>query len=515
MKRILILVTLMAVSLMVSAQTFQDNSKRTVILGEVAGKKAESVKYAMLKGLTETKRLNIFDSRHFYRLPKKIRESIEVDAVITAQVDSIITKKVTKRAKDKNGNHYTEWTSKSYVTLLVRDPATNIERIRHRISGYGSDLTNSKEAEAAAITTLSVDLSRFIDSYYLIHSEIITVNEVKNNKAQTVTINVGSASSIYGNMQFYVYPKGSKDKIGSLKVKEINSSDKTTCEVKSGGDAILKAIEEGKTLTAVSHTLDVVTDIITFEKKTSPIINEPKPDCNKRHIVLYLGSVGNNELNGVIDNDVIYKISGTERLTLITASQWNSLSDEEKASMSIDGLLISVTGDKMTTTEKRDKYIYYSTKIDFMLILSDIHTGEILFADNYISSGSSTSSEADAIFKASKHNTINVDNLIDVAYPIYSTIVTMDEANAKKAKEVTIKVGSTSSVYKGMKLKVYTKNTSNDWVEIGELKVKEIINETHSSCKVSDGGAEIKKAFEDGLVNRVVTKPKSLLERLF
>lgn len=509
MKRILALIAMTAITAMAIAQS-NPNARRTVIVGDVSGKSAAIVKYQLIYGLSTTTRLNLFDSRQYNKLPKEMQNAIHVDAIFAANVDSLVTRKVKTGTTDKNGNPETKWVSNCYVTLKVLDPRTNAVLTTSRLTGYGSNLTKAAEAEDAATLTICNDLNSFVDDYWPVRGEILTLNDVSGNKAKTVTINLGSTSSVYGNMQFSVSnPAG--EKLGELQMKEISSSEKSVCKVTKGGESIKTAIENGTRLNVVSHKLDFVADLLTIEKKTSPIVSEPKPDCNKMHTVLYTGAVGNNVTNGVIDQRIISELGKTERLYALTLDQYNSLGADKRASLVIDGLLTATAGNCRTEREARESYTSYTTKAEWMLLLTDAKTGEILYSDNSIGNGLSTESEAKSIDKAINHASVPMDYIVDKAYPIYTTISTVDEFKKNKAQTVTIEVGSKSPVYSGMKLQVYILNADNEWTSIGELKVKEIKSESQSSCSVTSGAADIMAAFEEGTATRVVTKAKSLL----
>lgn len=509
MKKSIAFIAMIAFATMAFAQT-NTNARRTVIVGEVTGKSANVVKYNIIYGLSTTTRVNIYDSRQYGKLPKEMRDAIHIDAIFNANVDSLVTRKVKTGTNDKNGNPETKWVSHCYVTLKVIDPKTSATLKTTSISGYGSNLQKAAEAEDAATMTICNDLNSFVDEYWPVHGEILTLNEVSGNKAKTVTINLGSNSSVYGNMQFSVF-NPANEKIGELQMKEISSSDKSVCKVTKGGGEIKTAIENDARLRIVSHKLDIVSDLITIEKKTSAIVSEPKSDCNKIHTVLYTGAVGNKTTNSVIDQRIEKELTKSNRIYFLTLDQYNALNPDKRATLVIDGLLTATAGNCRTERESRESYTSYTTKADWMLLLTDAMTGEILYSENSIGTGLSTESEAKSIEKAVNHASVPIDYIIDKAYPIYTTISTVDEFKKNKAKSVTIEVGSKSPVYEGMKLQVYILNAENEWTAIGELKVKEIMGENQSSCTVSDGGAEIMAASEAGTITRVVTKAKSLL----
>lgn len=509
MKKIITLIALTAITVMAIAQS-NSNARHTVIVGDVSGKSAAVVKYQIIYGLSTTTRVNIFDSRQYNKLPKEMQNAISVDAIFTANVDSLVTRKVKTGTTDKNGKPETKWVSNCYVTLKVLDPKTNAPLATSKLTGYGSNLNKAEEAEDAATMTICNDLNSFVDEYWPVRGEILTLNEVNGNKAKSVTINLGSSSSVYGNMQFSVFNPANEN-LGELQMKEISSSGKSVCKVTKGGENIKTAIENGAKLRVVSHKLDFVADLLTIEKKTSPIVSEPKPECNKIHTVLYTGAVGNNVTNDVIDQRIFSELVKTERLYALTLDQYNSLSADKRASLVIDGLLTATAGNCRVERDVRDSYTSYTTKAEWMLMLTDAKTGEILYSDNSIGNGLSTESEAKSIAKAVNHASVPMDYIVDKAYPIYTTISTIDETKKNKAQTVTIEVGSKSPVYTGMKLQVYILNADNEWTSIGELKVKEIKNETQASCSVSNGAADILSAFEEGATTRVVTKAKSLL----
>ncbi len=509
MKKLVTLLALTAMILTAGAQP-DPNSRRTVIVDQVSGQSSDIVKYQFINGLAETTRLNVYDSRHYDRLPQALKQNIQVDAILTAQVDSITTRKVQQKIKDKDGNPYTKWQSRCYVTMKVLDAKSRAVLATRNLKGFGSHDTDAAQAEESAIRTISVDLNNFVDDYWPVSGEILTVNEVSDTKAKTVTINLGSASSVYSNMQFYVYNADNK-RIGGLKMAEISSSDKSLCTVRSGGDTIMAAIANGETLKVISHRLDIVNDILTVEKKTSPITSEPKPDCNKIHTVLYTGAIGLGDVNHYIDQGVLQELLESKRLYALSLEQYNKATPEQRQSLVIDGIMTATAGFYRTERQVKDSYTSYSTKGEWMLMLTDAHTSEILFSETYPASGFSIKTEQEAVQKAFSKSALLLDHIIDKAYPIYTTIKTVDLVKKDKAKTVTIGVGSQSPVYEKMKLDVYVLNADNAWTSIGELKVDEIKNENETSCSVSKGAAEIKEAVEADTPTRVVTKAKEIL----
>lgn len=479
-----------------------DNTRRTVLFSEVSGPNAVDVKYYMLRGFTETKRLNIFDGRNYNSLPQSLRNNIKFDAVFTAVVDSMPTRK----QKDILTGEMT-WMSTCYVTLQIRDPKTNAVLVSTKLKGSGSDRNNQDKATNAAMSTLSVDLTSFIDGYYVVRGNILSVDESKKQKAEIVTINVGSSSSIYDKMKFNVY-NAAGDQLGRIQVKEILGSNRTLCKVTGGADTLQKAFEAGEELRIASRPLGFFSELFTIEKKTSAIINEPEPDCNKLHTVLYLNAVGNSMANKYIDDMMMKKLYETTRLYAISLDAYNNLSEAQRNSITIDGIIMPVSGNFKTKTEKSERYNTYTVDGEWVFILSDARTGKVLYAEQTYCSGLSTESMEKAFERSVKG--YNLNYAIDCGYPIYTSVLSVDQSKKNKAKVVSIGVGKNSSIYEGMLLTVYTQDGNGMWSEIGEVKVDKI-EDGKSTCDVKKGGEEIMKAFDENIPNRIVTRPKSFL----
>ena len=493
---------LLLVGIAFAQENTYDNTRRTVLFSEVSGPNAVGVKYYMLRAFAETKRLNIFDSRSYNQLPQSLRDNVKLDAVFTAVVDSMPTRKM----KDILTGEM-KWFSYSYVTLQVRNPKTNAIVTTTNLRGSGSDSKDADKAIESAMLTLSNDVTSFIDGYYIVRGNILSVDESKKQKAQLVTINVGSSSSIYEKMKFNVL-NANGDQLGRLQVKEILGSDRTICKVSGGGDTIQKAFEAGEELRIASRPLGFLSDLLIFDKKVSAIVNEPDPDCNKLHTVLYVGAVGNSSVAKYIDNMMMKELNETKRLYAISLDAYNNLSDAQRNSLTIDGIIMTISGDFKTETEKKEAYTSYSVEGQYVFILSDARTGKVHYAENNACLGISTESQEKAFERSVKG--FNLDYAIDCGYPIYTSVLSVDQSKKNKAKVVSIGVGKNSSIYKGMLLTVYTKDGNGMWSEIGEVKVDEI-GENSSSCDVKKGGEEIMKAFDENIPNRIVTRPKSFL----
>lgn len=90
-------------------------------------------------------------------------------------------------------------------------------------------------------------------------------------------------------------------------------------------------------------------------------------------------------------------------------------------------------------------------------------------------------------------------------FPVRSTILTLNDATSKKAKMVTISVGTSSGLHADMTFDVFVKYDGRRWMKLGELKLIATDGPLRSSCKVTKGGKDIKKALEEGQEIMVVS----------
>ena len=110
----------------------------------------------------------------------------------------------------------------------------------------------------------------FVDDTFPIEGTLLKVEELnkKKNKAQTVYIDLGSARGVVAGQKFSVFLETdiagevARTEIGSLNAEEVLSANRTLCKVTKGGDAVLKAVNEGQKLIVISRKMRTILDKI-------------------------------------------------------------------------------------------------------------------------------------------------------------------------------------------------------------------------------------------------------------
>lgn len=86
-------------------------------------------------------------------------------------------------------------------------------------------------------------------------------------------------------------------------------------------------------------------------------------------------------------------------------------------------------------------------------------------------------------------------------YPVNAAIIERGEIKKEKQKTVYIDLGTSLSAYKGQQFDVYSVKEiagKEARIEIGRLKVEEVLGEELSLCKVTKGEKDIKTALDNG-----------------
>ena len=128
--------------------------------------------------------------------------------------------------------------------------------------------------------------------------------------------------------------------------------------------------------------------------------------------------------------------------------------------------------------------------------------------------GNTGSSRNEAVVSTLNRVKQSMDNFVNEYFKLSGTIVEMKEANKKgdQAKSVYISLGSDSGMAKGQLLEVFeVKMIAGKEAEInvGNLKVDEVVAGDLSDCSVTKGGKEIMTAFKAGSELRIKTRKDS------
>lgn len=164
-----------------------------------------------------------------------------------------------------------------------------------------------------------------------------------------------------------------------------------------------------------------------------------------------------------------------------------------------------------------DSGSYYVGNIAYSLTVINLENGTVLGTKSFTYTGltgNTGSSRNEAIVSTLNRVKQSMDNFVNEYFKLSGTIVEMKEANKKgdQAKSVYISLGSDSGMAKGQLLEVFeVKMIAGKEAEInvGNLKVDEVVAADLSDCSVTKGGKEIMTAFKAGSELRIKTRKDS------
>ena len=164
-----------------------------------------------------------------------------------------------------------------------------------------------------------------------------------------------------------------------------------------------------------------------------------------------------------------------------------------------------------------DSGSYYVGNIAYSLTVINLENGTVLGTKSFTYTGltgNTGSSRNEAVVSTLNRVKQSMDNFVNEYFKLSGTIVEMKEANKKgdQAKSVYISLGSDSGMAKGQLLEVFeVKMIAGKEAEInvGNLKVDEVVAGDLSDCTVTKGGKEIMTAFKAGSELRIKTRKDS------
>ena len=164
-----------------------------------------------------------------------------------------------------------------------------------------------------------------------------------------------------------------------------------------------------------------------------------------------------------------------------------------------------------------DSGSYYVGNIAYSLTVINLENGTVLGTKSFTYTGltgNTGSSRNEAVVSTLNRVKQSMDNFVNEYFKLSGTIVEMKEANKKgdQAKSVYISLGSDSGMAKGQLLEVFeVKMIAGKEAEInvGNLKVDEVVAGDLSDCSVTKGGKEIMTAFKAGNELRIKTRKDS------
>lgn len=280
---------LCALPLVAQDAVTEDKGKPNVFIDYFSGPRGipfawiESLRNSVISGINETGRVALIDvdSRSALAIEKERRESGEVVAgddmermkVMTSEGANYLiqghvgTFEVTSH-KDKEGKLY--WKATCSYTLKVINPSNGkLVSTKNFSHGDGFLLTVKKDTKEGAVAELCshavYSMRDLVEEAFKMEGIIIQIVErkKKDKEAKTVYINIGSKQGVNDNTYFSVCIENklsfksadgtdveriSQREIGRIKAEVVEGEDITLCEVKKGGEEIVKAFEQEQKL---------------------------------------------------------------------------------------------------------------------------------------------------------------------------------------------------------------------------------------------------------------------------
>ena len=494
------------------------NAKLNLVVGNFSGDYSNAQRINVIRELCNAHRTNVIEQGVYNALPQNIRDKMRIDAVITGKC-TITTERKESKQKQKDGtqktviNYETNFTTdltladpatgKAILTPVFKSSATKEDRDESIKAAIAIGHTEGKTIAFVMKQLLTLD--EFLEDKYPLHGKIITIDEMKKNTAQKVTVSLGSRDAIYrGQTYEIVSVKNGKEKnYGKLRVREINSDTTSTLSVEKGGKDIIKAFENGDELQVVSYVQALSLNGIVRVEQEAPRLNTSSPDDAKRRNVALAAINGNAPSDFVAAVKQQFKSNrrinahelgtagcpATDQLDGIAYGHYTGMHTSSRLVKAEDNLL-----------QLKD-YTEYSTFIGWYLFIIDPRTGDILYSGNQSTTATSDKSADDATRKAIQ-SAADITSATYSAFPLIGNILTVDD---EKAKTVTIDLGNAYPVYNGLRFDVYTEDPNGGWEKIGRIEVQSITDASHATCHVKKGGERIRKALEENHPTRIST----------
>ena len=248
-------------------------------------------------------------------------------------------------------------------------------------------------------------------------------------------------------------------------------------------------------------------------------ITYTEPQAKKTTVGSVLGSLvtaaaGSNteqhpEFADNVRNAIAGAIGSARRLNVVDGQFLPGELAEGEEALTYDGSIGSISCTSQNTTTKDDKgvshtKIQYRATIAITVNIKDVRTDQIV---KTISIGSGEydyswiETPEKAISNAIDRMRATITRQLNLAWPMYASIVEGNTAKKDKQKEVYIDLGESMGAFKGMTFNVYTVLTvagKEAKKEIGRLKITEVMGDDISLCKVTKGGVEIKQNIDSG-----------------
>lgn len=203
---------------------------------------------------------------------------------------------------------------------------------------------------------------------------------------------------------------------------------------------------------------------------------------------------------------------------------WNTVKDNDEAAnvqYIVTGSIGNVACERKEGTNilTNNKYIYYSSKVTFTLVMKDAKSGKVMATRNSYSTGSNESREI-AITNCLKISEEECRRLVDNGAVITVPIQAIKDGKKNSVKTVIVAGGSEIGICEGLYFDVKKESKVANKViyeTIGTAKVKEVLSEDLTVVEITEGNKELKALMDINSPVVVVSKeePKGVLQNLF
>lgn len=243
------------------------------------------------------------------------------------------------------------------------------------------------------------------------------------------------------------------------------------------------------------------------------------PKQQKENVGSVLGAVGealllgkttqrHDNYNEAVRASIVKGISGVRRFNAIDGAFQEGEVQEGMKALYVDGTILNVstaTQIETHTDSKKKTYTttYYKATIGVTVNVKDATN------DFVINSQTFNVSDYDLSWVETTEGAINnalsvlsgqITRFYNRFFPLNAFIIERGNEKKDKQQEVYIDLGGQHGAYSGMHLTVYSvKTIAGRYArkELGKLKIKDVMGDDISLCKVTSGGKNIKAALDE------------------
>ena len=266
MKRnILLLIILTVISLEASGQKYTiyvDDFNSEI---KIPNRAINLIRLAFIDGIRNTNRINVVDAvsagSDLSLSPLEDARRFRAEYLLKG---NLIQREATDDGSSHRRYHSRENSYKEKFPLrldLIRtsDGVTiSTRNYEETGSASGKDATQYSALENSLIN-VPYEMGLFVENHFKVYGSILKVVSTKRDKAKTIYINLGYDDPIKEGLRFDVVEDGILEghnietKIGEIRITEIMGPKISLCKVNKGGETILTALNEGKTLKLISR----------------------------------------------------------------------------------------------------------------------------------------------------------------------------------------------------------------------------------------------------------------------